>query len=159
MSKRKIEKNSEVADLLNIEYTWVDKLPHPFILVASCLADRWNDFRYRCQRFKKGYSERDVWEMRDWFVRTAQPMLRELSTKAYNYPEEAGEEQWRDLLWEMADLLEVMDYWDDAAACKQAGLAPDDKSMEAVKLISAEKCKARDRFFFLFNKWFYDMWY
>ena len=159
MSKRKIEKNSEVADLLNIEYTWVDKLLHPFIFAASCLADRWNDFRYRCQRFKKGYSERDVWEMRDWFVRTAQPMLRELSTKAYNYPEEAGEEQWRDLLWEMADLLEVMDYWDDAAARKQAGLAPDDKRTEAVKLISAEKCKARDRFFFLFNKWFYDMWY
>ena len=83
MSKRKIEKNSEVSDLLNIEYTWVDKLLHPFILVASCLADRWNDFRYRCQRFKKGYSERDVWEMRDWFVRTAQPMLFVSICKSY----------------------------------------------------------------------------
>ena len=159
MSKRKIEKNSEVSDLLNIEYTWVDKLLHPFILVASCLADRWNDLRYRCQRFKKGYSERDVWEMRDWFVRTAQPMLRELSTKAYNYPEEAGEEQWRDLLWEMADLLEIMDIWDDTAARKQAGLEADDKSETTVQLISAEKEKAKNRFFFLFNKWFYDLWY
>ena len=86
-------------------------------------------------------------------------MLRELSAKAYNYPEEAGEEQWRDLLWEMAGLLEVMDFWDDAAAREQAGLEPDDKSMEAAKLISAEKEKAKKRFFFLFNKWFYDLWY
>ena len=151
--------NEEILAQWNIEYTWVDKLLHPFIWCWVRIEERLNNLCYRCQRFKKGYSNRDVWEMRDWFVRTAQPMLRELSTKAYNYPEEAGEEQWRELLWEMADLLEVMDFWDDTAARKQAGLAPDDISMETAKLISAEKIKARDRFFFLFNKWFYDMWY
>ena len=108
MRNRKPNTREDILAQFDIEYTWTDKLLHPFVLVASCLADRWNDLRYRCQRFKKGYSEHDVWEMRDWFVRTAQPMLRELSTKAYNYPEETGEDQWRDLLWEMADLLEAM---------------------------------------------------
>ena len=151
--------NEEILAQWNIEYTWVDKLLHPFILVASCLADRWNDLRYRCQRFKKGYSDRDVWEMRDWFIQTAKPMLRELSAKAYNYPEEAGEEQWREILLEMADLLEIMDVWDDTAARKQAGVEADDKSQTGAQLIGAEKEKAKNRFFFLFNKWFYDLWY
>ena len=73
--------------------------------------------------------------------------------------EELAEYQESKSLEELADLLEVMDFWDDTAARKQAGLAPDDKSMEAAELISAEKVKARDRFFSLFSKWFFDLWY
>ena len=152
-------RRDEVIKYFDIEETWMDRLIHPVLWLWVRVKDRWDDLRYRCQRFKKGYSDRDVWEMRDWFIQTAKPMLRELSAKACNYPEEAGEEQWREILQEMADLLEIMDIWDDTAARKQAGLAPDDKSMEAAELISAEKVKARDRFFSLFSKWFYDMWY
>ena len=148
-----------VMECLGIEETWVDKLLHPFIWIWVRIEEKWKNLRYRSQRFKKGYSDRDVWEMRDWFIQTAKPMLRELSTKAYNYPEEAGEEQWREILLEMADLLEIMDIWDDTAARKQADLEADDKSETTVQLISAEKEKAKNRFFFLFNKWFYDLWY
>lgn len=149
----------DVMKYFDIEETWTDKLLHPFAWCCVRVKDRWDDLRYRCQRFKKGYSDSDVWEMRDWFIRTAKPMLRELSAKAYNYPEEIGEDQWREILLEMADLLEIMDVWDDTAARKQAGVEADDKSEIAVQLISTEKEKAKDRFFFLFNKWFYDMWY
>ena len=151
--------NEEIFAQWNIEYTWVDKLLHPFIWIWVRIEEKWKNLRYRSQRFKKGYSDRDVWEMRDWFIQTAKPMLRELSAKACNYPEEAGEEQWREILQEMADLLEIMDIWDDTAARKQAGVVDDDKSQSAVQLISIEKEKAKNRFFFLFNKWFYDMWY
>ena len=86
-------------------------------------------------------------------------MLRELSAKAYNHPEEVSEEQWREILLEMASLLEIMDIWDDSAARKQAGVAEGDNSAEALRWISAEKEKAKECFFFLFNKWFYDLWY
>ena len=41
--------NEEIFAQWDIEYTWADKLLQPFILVVSCLADRWNDLRYRCQ--------------------------------------------------------------------------------------------------------------
>ena len=159
MNKRMTEKNGEAIDLLNIEYTWVDKLLNPFIWIWVRIEEKWNNLRYRYQRFKKGYSDRDVWEMRDWFIQTAKPMLRELSNKACNYPEEAGEEQWRKILLEMVDLLEIMDIWDDTAARKQAGVQAADKSQDAAQLISNAKEKAKNRFFFLFNKWFYDMWY
>ena len=158
MRNRKPNTREDILAHFDIEYTWVDKLLYPFVWCWVRIEEKWKNLRYRSQRFKKGYSDRDVWEMRDWFIQTAKPMLRELSAKAYNYPEEAGEERWREILLEMADLLEVMDIWDDAAARKQAGVEVDDKSETAVQLISTEKEKAKNHFFFLFNKWFYDMW-
>ena len=162
MYKRNNRTPEEMADFMeqwDIEYTWIDKLLHPFVWIWMRIEDAWRNFRYRRQRFRKGYSDRDVWEMRDWFIRTAKSMLRELSTKAYNYPAEVGEDQWRALLLEMADLLEVMDIWEDEAARKAADIAENDRSEEACRLISAEKEKAKSRFFFFFNKYFYDLWY
>ena len=150
---------TEFMERYGIKYTWWDKLTLPFVWCWSCIRDGWDDFRYRCQRFRKGYSDSDVWEMRDWFIKTAKPMLKELSAKAYNYPEEVGEEQWRALLLEMAELLDVIDVWDDSAARKAAGVAEDDNSEEARERIHAEVIKAKDRFFFLFHKYFYDLWY
>lgn len=159
MRNRKPNTREDILAHFDIEYTWVDKLLYPFVWCWVRIEEKWKNLRYRSQRFKKGYSDRDVWEMRDWFIQTAKPMLRELSAKAYNYPEEAGEEQWREILLEMADLLEIMDVWDDTAARKQAGVEADDKSQTGAQLIGAEKEKAKNRFFFLFSKWFYDMWY
>ena len=162
MRKRNNCTNAETAEFMerwDIEFTWLDKLLHPFLWVWVRIEERWNNLRYRCQRFKKGYSDRDVWEMRDWFIRTTKTMLRELSVKAYNYPEEVGEDQWHMLLVEMTELLEVMDIWEDSAARKAAGIAENDKSEEARRLIGIEKEKAKNRFFFLFNKYFYDLWY
>ena len=158
MRNRKPNTREDILAHFDIEYTWVDKLLYPFVWCWVRIEEKWKNLRYRSQRFKKGYSDRDVWEMRDWFIQTAKPMLRELSAKAYNYPEEAGEEQWREILLEMADLLEIMDVWDDTAARKQAGVETNDKSQDAAHLISVEKERAKNRFFFLFNKWFYDMW-
>ena len=150
---------ANAAECVDVEYTWIDKLLHPFIWLWVRIKEKCRNLRYRCQRFSKGYSDRDAWEMRDWFIRTVKPMLRQMSTKACNYPEEVGEEQWREILQEMADLLEIMDIWDDTAARRQAGLAAEDNSSEATQRISVEKENAKNRFFFLFNKWFYDMWY
>lgn len=149
----------ELMKLCENKYTWWEKLLLPFSRLWARFEEKCIDFKFRCQCFRRGYSDSDVWEMRDWFIWTAKPMLRELSTKAYNYPAEVGEDQWRALLLEMADLLEVMDIWDDGAARKAAGVAQNDGSEEAYRLINAEKEKAKNRFFFLFNKYFYDLWY
>lgn len=163
MENKKTSSNKKDTDKLmeqwGVEHTWTDKLLHPFLWVWVRIEDTWGNFRYRCQHFRKGYSNRDVWEMRDWFIRTAKSMLREMSVKAYNYPEEVGEDQWRELLLEMAELLEVMDIGEDSAARKAAGIAENDKSEEARRLIDVEREKAKNRFFFLFNKYFYDLWY
>jgi hypothetical protein len=57
----------------------------------------------------------------------------------------------------MADLLDEMDIWTDDAARKAADVPEKEVSEEAYKLISAEKEKAKNRFFFLFKKYFYDL--
>ena len=145
--------------LATLKHSWWEKPLLPFQWAWYRLGHKWTEFRYRCQRFKRGYTDIDVWEVRDWFIRTAKPLLREMRAKAFSYPEEVGEEQWHKILEEMADLLEVMDIWDDTAARKQAGIAVDDKTTEALWAISAEKEKAKDRFFLLFNRHFYDLWY
>ena len=155
----KMETNKECLEQWGVEYTWSDRLLHPFGWLWVRVKEKWHHLRYRCQRFKKGYSDCDLWEMRDWFIQTAKPMLREMSSKACSYPEEVGEERWREILLEMADLLEIMDIWDDTAARKKVGLASEDKSADAMRMICAEKEKAKNRFFFLFDKWFYDLWY
>lgn len=160
MRKRNNRATEEMTDLMEqwgIEYVWMDKLLHPFIWVWVRIEEMWNNLRCRCQRFQKGYSNRDVWEMREWFIQTAKPMLRELSAKAYDYQEEVGEDQWRALLLEMAELLEVMDIWEDGAARKAAGISENDRSVEAYRLLNEEQERAKDRFFFLFNKYFFDL--
>ena len=50
----------DVMKYFDIEETWMDRLIHPVLWLWVRVKDRWDDLRYRCQRFKKGYSDRDV---------------------------------------------------------------------------------------------------
>ena len=136
---------------------WWDWISAPFVWLGVRMNGAWRDLRHRFQRFRRGYSDGDVWEMRDWFLRSAKPMLRQLSRKAFDYPEELGEEAWRGLLEHMAALLEIMDLWDDSAARKAAGVGAEDRSREALERIALEQEKAKDEFFTLYSKWFYHL--
>lgn len=57
----------------------------------------------------------------------------------------------------MTQLLDLMDRWDDSAIRTMAGIPAEDNSAEALALIDKECQNAKDRFFFLFGKWFYDL--
>ena len=57
----------------------------------------------------------------------------------------------------MVELLDTFEPWNDTTAREKAGVEADDYSSEALAKISAEQKKAKDRFFFLFNRWFYDL--
>ena len=152
-----MENKKSTAEILGIEETRADKLASPFVWVWVRVRDWWYDLRCRCQRFRRGYSNRDVVEMADWFVCNARPMLQRLSESTYHYPPELTEEQWRQILAEMAQLLDIMDLQDDTAARKAAGIPEDAAGSDVISQISEERLKAKERFFFLFNKWFYDL--
>lgn len=119
--------------------------------------EKWKDFRWRCQRFRRGYSQRDLWEMRTWFVETAKPMLQHMKDNHHSCPEELSGEEWAAILGEMIRLLEIMDVWDDAAARKELNISKEDDSYEARMKISKEKEVAKDQFFKLFSEWFWDL--
>ena len=128
-----------------------------FALVWHRIKETSVNRRYRCQRAKQGWATCDLWDMRNWFVKTLGAMLREMGTNLISYPEELTEEEWQSILLEMAELLETFDIWDDSTARQKANVDPDDDSQESYALIKAEQYKAKEHFFYLFNKWFYHL--
>lgn len=47
----------------------------------------------KSQRAERGYSDSDVWNMGDWFIRTARPMLKQLAENNMGFPSDL-EVQW-----------------------------------------------------------------
>jgi hypothetical protein len=115
--------------------------------------------QFKRQRREKGYADCDVWEMRTWFVNTARPILMEMSEKVDNHPDELEFEQWRETIKRMAHLLALMDIWDDSTLRKELNINEDDKTADAIARLNKKRNEAKDEFFTLFNKWFYDLWF
>jgi hypothetical protein len=120
----------------------------------------WDNFRRRCQRFKRGYAWVDVWNMEDWFMRTVKPMLIHLKENGMSYPMEfTDRDEWCAVLDEMIACLDLMeedkvyeflgfveyeDYW---------RMTTEDRK-KAYEIMENNK----NRFFELFSKHFYDLW-
>jgi hypothetical protein len=115
--------------------------------------------QFKRQRREKGYADCDVWEMRTWFVNTARPILMEMAEKVDNHPDELEFEQWRETIKRMAHLLALMDIWDDSTLRKELNINEDDKTADATARLNEKRNEAKDEFFSLFNKWFYDLWF
>ena len=115
----------------------------------------------RIQRFKRGYSYGDVWNMDQWFMRTVKPMLIHLRDHGMGIPwdlyKEEGDERedWEDILSEMIGCLDLMD--EDAAA-KYLEILEDDHSAESYQRVSAFMESCKERFFELFSQHFYSLW-
>ena len=120
-----------------------------------------HDFRRRCQRFRRGYSWSDVWNMYDWFMCTVKPMLLHLYHNHVGVPMEFENNPygWREVLNEMITCLEMMDK-DNVYAFLGFCELDDYKRMtkedrENVYRVMEEN---KNRFFELFSKYFYDLW-
>ena len=120
-----------------------------------------NDFRRRCQRFRRGYTWSDVWNMYDWFMRTVKPMLLHLYHNHAGVPMEFenNPDGWKEVLNEMINCLEMMD--EDNAYAFLGFCELDDynrmtkEDRENVYRIMEEN---KNKFFELFSKYFYSLW-
>lgn len=133
-----------------------------FRTIKNKLIYDFDSLRARWQRFKRGYSYGDVWDMDCWFKRTAKPMLIHLRDHGIGIPgdlyKEGAEnerEAWEAVLTEMIDCLTLMD---EDEAEKYLGIADDDYSFESYKKVQAFTEEKKNRFFELFGKWFYHLW-
>ena len=136
---------------MNIYYKLKNKLIYDF-----------DSLRARCQRFKRGYSYGDVWDMDYWFMRTAKPMLAHLRDHGIGIPndlylQDADNERiiWENTLTEMISCLELMD---EENAEKYLGIADNDYSVESYNKVTQLMEESKDRFFELFSKHFYSLW-
>lgn len=129
------------------------------------IKDAYWGFRKRCQRFKRGYSWGDVWDMDIWFMETIKPMLIHLRdygigcpAELYNEEDDSGE-AWKKVLTEMIDCLEFMD---EDKVYERLGFGDLDSrhriAIEDIKTVYNIRENNKNRFFELFSKHFYDLW-
>lgn len=129
--------------------------------IKNTISDFWYDFRRRCQRFKRGWSYGDVWDIDAWFIRTVKPMLIHLRDHGIGIPSELyvdGENErvnWENILTEMVGCLELMD---ENAAREHLGILDSDYSFESYKKARDLMEENKDRFFELFSKYFFALW-
>ena len=122
-----------------------------------------DSLRARIQRFKRGYSYGDVWDMDFWFMRTVKPMLIHLRDHGIGIPNElylqdADNERiaWENTLTEMISCLELMN---EDNAEKYLGIENKERwSLEDYNKRWALMEENKNRFFELFSKHFYSLW-
>lgn len=121
-----------------------------------------DSLKARIQRFKRGYSYGDVWDMDFWFMRTVKPMLIHLRDHGIGIPNElylqdADNERilWENILTEMISCLELMN---EDNAEKYLGIENKDFSAEYYEKKWALMEENKNRFFELFSKYYYNLW-
>lgn len=121
-----------------------------------------DSLKARIQRFKRGYSYGDVWDMDFWFMRTVKPMLIHLRDHGIGIPNElylqdADNERilWENTLTEMISCLELMD---EDNVEKYLGIENKDFSVEDYEKKWALMEDNKNRFFELFSKHYYNLW-
>ena len=121
-----------------------------------------DSFRARCQRFKRGWSYGDVWDMDVWFKRTVKPMLIHLRDHGIGIPNElyVDDSQNEREAWELVltEMIECLDLMDEDKAQKYLGIEDKHYSSESYKKINDFVDEKKDRFFQLFGKWFFALW-
>ena len=128
--------------------------------IKNTLEDNWYSFKYRCQRFIRGYADIDMFNIDVWFMRTVKPMLAYLKDHGHGFPGEFdNEDEWNKVLAEMINCLDLMD---EDYVYEHLGFGDDDAwrrmTTEDYKNISQTMEENKDRFFELFSKYFYHLW-
>ena len=130
---------------------------------------KWNfwkniyDIKHYCSRFsfliKNGYSPVAQWETDIWFIDTMKSILQYYLQHSHSYPILDPEKSddwnltaWKDILKDMDSSLDCMreEYYDSEFL----------SSPTAEKLVDIHKKmdEAKDHFFELFSRYFYDFW-
>ncbi len=130
--------------------------------IKNSIRDLYWGFRARYQRFKRGYSYGDIWDMDGWFMRTVKPMLIHLRDHGIGVPNdlykegaENEREDWEAILTEMVECLDLMN---EDAAQEYLGIADNDYSVGSYQKVNALVDEKKDRFFELFSEHFFSLW-
>lgn len=124
------------------------------------------------QRGIRGYSDRDVWDVSNWFENTVIPMLEQLQKTKHGYPMDTTEEQWDIILKNMIDYFkesterycsEKNEYTEDylISLYENNQKKCDGIEKEWIRReneITKYKIEMKNKAFKLFSKHFYDLW-
>ena len=108
-------------------------------------------FKLMRHLIKHGYDEYATWETFDWFIDTMKPILTSYITNGTGYPcEFEDEEEWHKIINHMIELLDLMDECNPKYETKEY--------VYDYNKQHKEMNDAKDEFFQLFAKYFYNLW-
>lgn len=108
--------------------------------------------KWKFQRARRGYSDYNLWSIKDWFWDTFPHMLRDFSKDLHGCPIGMEYEEWLDILVRMAITLERSNpnYWEDQL--------PDDYDRDQLIECFDQAEKHWGMFIDMFKQYFYDLW-
>ena len=124
------------------------------------------NLRKRIQRFIRGYSYSDVWDIDAWFMTNIKPMLIHLRDHGIGIPMDLYQEgveneraAWEEVLTEM---ITCLDYMEEDFVLEKLGFYDGDgyKTMtkEDYEAVNNMMESNKNRFFELFSEHFYSLW-
>lgn len=107
---------------------------------------------------KKGYDEYATWETFDWFIHTMKSILTDYKKDHYGYPvidfnlsDEENIERWEAIIDKMLSLLDDMNENNEKYQYEGFDIAIEERN-------HMMQVEAKNEFFILFSKYFYDLW-
>ncbi len=133
------------------------------------LKDKWknynNEIHWFFQRGRKGYCDRDLWELNTWFATTFPKMLMELSEKTVSYPPGFGSSDHDEIDEDRLNSQSIPDDKDNEEFLAwKAAIRETAEKFEATggyhfKGPTEEEKRNRDEAFEFVRKYFYDLWW
>lgn len=125
------------------------------------------------QRGKRGYSDRDVWNMDNWFLDIIVPMLKKLKTIKHGYPANLTPEEWDKILDRMIfcfkeandSTCSMINEYEEKFILETFGNPPKDNKelrenyIRRTTEIEKYQLKMEEEGFQLFSKYFHNLWY
>lgn len=111
------------------------------------------DIKWAVQTARRGYSDGDIYSIRDWFLIIMPKMLREFDRQRISHPCTMTDSEWGDILNRMAVLLERSnpDYWESKLS--------EDYTKEELLECFEQTRKHWDMFLDMWKEYFFDLWY
>ena len=147
-------KNNAQVDVVKQKVSLLQRVKFLFYTPKWRIYDWFYNTKAKFQRFRRGYADKDVWDLDRWFIETVKPMLQQLHDGHMGYPGDMTPELWEETL---RDMIRCLDYMDESAVEAHLGLE-NDPSPQACEEIWSVMTENKDRFFELFSKYFWKLW-
>lgn len=121
----------------------------------SFFGDNWRDLKWRIQRFKRGYSDSDTWNIDYWFCNVMPKMLKQLRKNTMSFPASITSVEWDGILHKMENGFIAGRTLKDASYLDHFNL---DKDQDKIKSHQEMLIRKFDEGMELFNKYFHDLW-
>lgn len=132
-----------------------------FWTIRRGFRDAFYDVKYGVQRWRRGYSDVDLWNLCDWFYESMNKMLPALRKKHHGYPVGMTNEEYEGKLDSLIKLLPYLDWYNGRDIVKAEFGIKDQlflHSKEDAEAVDKRLEEKKNEFFKLFSELFYNLW-